>query len=458
MGIFGTLPENKVCKKQVEFGLRFLAEADKILITSLDSTTCLTGIAQLIVPQLADWCSIDLIEADGSIQPLILVHTNPAKAEFAQALRQRHPVNSKALFGLADVLRTGKAELYSELPQLCLEAVTLDADHLQFLQEIQLESLMIVPLVARGRTLGAITIVSAESGRHYSEVDLVLAEELAGRAALALDNARIYEAEQEARKAAELAAKHITRLYEAEQKARTEAEATQPHLALLAETRERNRLAQELHDNVAQALGYLNLKLAMTNSLLSEGQIEEAKTSLQELRNIVSETYTDVREEIFDLRAKVFSGLGFLDLLDKYIDKYRRFYKLNIELIKEEDEALFEFPPDVGPQIIRIIQEALINVRKHAKVDETVIRLGQEAGQIRIAIEDKGQGFNPGEVLQKKKSSFGLQIMQERAESIGGALEVRAAPGQGSQVVIRLPIFNRAVFCPDRLERVLVTS
>jgi signal transduction histidine kinase len=183
-------------------------------------------------------------------------------------------------------------------------------------------------------------------------------------------------------------------------------------------------------------LGYLNLKIATANSLLASGQIDAASTNLQEAKNVISETYTDVREEIFNLRAKLLSGLGFMELLDRYIDKYRRFYNLDIQLIQEADPALFEFPPEVTPQIVRTIQEALINIRKHAQVNTAFIYLGQEDGYIRIRIEDHGQGFDPAKI-KEKTSSFGLQIMRERVEGVGGNLEIDTAPDQGTRIILR---------------------
>ncbi|MCL4297008.1 MAG: hypothetical protein KJ077_14820 [Anaerolineae bacterium] len=226
------------------------------------------------------------------------------------------------------------------------------------------------------------------------------------------------------------------RLYEVEQQARAEAEAAQQRLALLAEMRERNRLAQELHDTVAQALGYLNLKIGMMSISLNSGEVDTARANLQELKQVIGETYTDVREEIFNLRAKVMSGMSFMEVLDRYITKYRRFYNLDIALIQEADPALFEFPPEVITQLIRTIQEALINVRKHTQVSRATIRLGQEAGYIWIIIEDEGQGFDL-EQAKEKTSSFGLQIMRERVESVGGSLEVNTAPGQGTRIILR---------------------
>lgn len=125
-----------------------------------------------------------------------------------------------------------------------------------------------------------------------------------------------------------------------------------------------------------------------------------------------------------------------MEVLDRYIDKYHRFYHLDIQLIQEADPTLFEFSPEVTSQLIRTIQEALINIRKHAQVDTAIIRLGQENGQVRLSIEDQGEGF----VLAKikgKTSSFGLQIMRERVESMNGTLEIDTIPSQGTRVILR---------------------
>lgn len=205
---------------------------------------------------------------------------------------------------------------------------------------------------------------------------------------------------------------------------------------LLAEMRERNRLAQELHDTVAQALGYLNLKINVAYTSLATHEVEAAKAHLQELKGVINETYTDVREEIFYLRAKVLSDLSFMELLKQYVDKYRRFYNLEIHLLQEADPTLFDFSAEVTTQLIRTIQEALINIRKHARVNTATIRLGRTDGALCISIEDAGQGFDLAQ-SRSKSSSFGLQIMRERVESVGGHLEVDTAPGQGTRIVLR---------------------
>ena len=108
----------------------------------------------------------------------------------------------------------------------------------------------------------------------------------------------------------------------------------------------------------------------------------------------------------------------------------------DIQLIQEAEADLFEFSAEVTPQLIRTIQEALINIRKHAHVNKVIIRLGQEEGAIRISIEDQGQGFDLDQI-KEKSVSFGLQMMRERVESVGGSMEVETAPGQGTQGVLR---------------------
>jgi signal transduction histidine kinase len=209
----------------------------------------------------------------------------------------------------------------------------------------------------------------------------------------------------------------------------------------LATLNERDRLARELHDNVAQSLGYINLQLSAVNQMLTNGQIDEAQTSLRNIKQVVGETYTDVREEIFNMHSAKMMGLGFLHTLCEYIRKYNQFYKLDIKLEIESDEALLDFSPNVETQLIRIIQEALINVRKHAGVNEALIRIQAGDDQLAFIIEDRGKGFaNEPPLTPGSKSGFGLQIMAERAESMGAVLQIDTPPEGGTRVIIWLPL------------------
>ena len=171
---------------------RFLAEAGRILSSSLDYDTTITNVARLAVPRVGDWCAVDLLEEDGAVRPVVVAHVDPAKVEWAKSLRERYPPDPTQDQGVYRVLRTGKPELYPEIPRELLVQAARDEEHLRLIEEIGMRSAMIAPLTARGRTIGAITFVSAESGRRFDEDDLHLAEELASRCAIAVDNAGLY--------------------------------------------------------------------------------------------------------------------------------------------------------------------------------------------------------------------------------------------------------------------------
>jgi GAF domain-containing protein len=174
--------------------LRFLADSSEALSSSLDYHATLASVARLSVPQLADWCAVDMVdEEDGTLERLAVVHEDPEKVSLAQELQERYPPDADAPYGLPQVLRSGRPELMPEIPQSLIEQNVSDEEHRALLNGLGLTSYMVVPLMVRERTIGAITFVSAESGRHYEESDLELAQELARRAALAVDNARLYE-------------------------------------------------------------------------------------------------------------------------------------------------------------------------------------------------------------------------------------------------------------------------
>ena len=178
---------------QAENGLRFLAEAGEVLSSSLNYGATLASVARLSVPRLADWCAVDIVAEDGFVRRLAVAHQDPNKVAWAHELQRRYPPDSDALRGVSGVLRTGQAEFYSEITEEMLTTVAYNEEHLELLREIGFSSVIIVPMATHGRVLGTITLVSAESGRRYEEADLGLAEELARRAALAVDNARLYE-------------------------------------------------------------------------------------------------------------------------------------------------------------------------------------------------------------------------------------------------------------------------
>ena len=178
--------------KRAEYGHRFLSEASRVLAGSLDYQETLRTVAELAVPAVADWCAVDLAAGDG-IERVAVTHVNPARIELAREMQERYPADPRTDQGVYGVLRHGRAELYREIPDAMLELAAQDPEHLEVLRAVGLRSAMLAPMTLRDRVLGVITFASAESGRRFDDHDLALAEDLALRAAAAVENARLYE-------------------------------------------------------------------------------------------------------------------------------------------------------------------------------------------------------------------------------------------------------------------------
>ncbi|MER3589858.1 MAG: histidine kinase, partial [Mastigocladus sp. ERB_26_1] len=186
-------------KKQAERYATFLDEASRLLASSLDYRTTLNHVAKLAVPTLADWCFIDIIENNLTVfDNPVVVASDPKKEALVLELRRRYPPSPDADYGAPKVLRTGIPELVTEIPDSIPLAIASDAEHLDLLLQLEAKSYMIVPLTIQERKLGTISFASSQPGRHYTQKDLAMATELARRAAIALDNARLYREAQAA--------------------------------------------------------------------------------------------------------------------------------------------------------------------------------------------------------------------------------------------------------------------
>ena len=185
-------------RKRRKEAQRFLVEASALLAASLDYETTLQSVARLSVPFVADWCIVYVVDDDGAIRPIAVMHGDAARVELVWELERRENQNPNALTGVPKAIRTGQSELYEDIPDAADATTAGDAGRFRVARHLDLKSAMIVPLVARGRTLGAITFATSESGRRYGHSDLAFAEDLAQRAAFAVDNARLYREAQEA--------------------------------------------------------------------------------------------------------------------------------------------------------------------------------------------------------------------------------------------------------------------
>jgi signal transduction histidine kinase len=185
----------------------FLAETSRCLAESLDYETTLTTCAGLSLPYLGAWCIVDICTLEGDIRRLAVLHPDPAKQELARTLHERYPPRPGDLLGAPRVIRTGRPEMVAEVSDEALREAAQDAEHVRLLEALGVGAYIIAPMVARGRTLGAITFVTTESGRRLGDLDTLMAQDLASRAAMAVANPRLHAEALEARGTAEAASR-----------------------------------------------------------------------------------------------------------------------------------------------------------------------------------------------------------------------------------------------------------
>lgn len=218
-------------RKRAEETEHYLARASDVLGSSLDYETTLERLAQIVVPELADWCAVHIVE-DGTPRQLAVAHVDPAKVKWARDINQRYPSRADSPSGVPNVVKTGRPELHSDVTDEMLVAGAIDAEHLALMRQAGLRSALVVPLLASEHAVGALTLISTESGRRFTDRDLPLAMELGRRAAVAVEHARLHRQAVSARSAAE----RLQRLTSALAEARTEDDVARIVVLSLRET------------------------------------------------------------------------------------------------------------------------------------------------------------------------------------------------------------------------------
>lgn len=273
-----------------------------------------------------------------------------------------------------------------------------------------MHALLAVPIISGGNILGNLYLADKVDPAlpSFSVEDEQTLVRFATQAALAIDNARLHRRVQN-----------------------------------LAITEERERIAREMHDSLAQVLGYVNTKAQAVEELLRGEQVERAAQQLGQLGQAARAAYADVREGILGLRTSLGPQRGLLEALSEYLEQWRDQSGIEARLVVEPaGGCLDSLNPGAELQLLRIIQEALANVRKHADGRCVRVRLVETAVSVEAAIEDDGRGFDPRHVRGGGNDAaphFGLATMRERAESIGGTLEIVSSAGQGTRILVRIP-------------------
>jgi nitrate/nitrite-specific signal transduction histidine kinase len=276
-------------------------------------------------------------------------------------------------------------------------------------------SVACVSLRAQDRVIGILTLYSREE-RSFDPKEKEWLKAIGNHLGIAIENALLYQ-EMESR------VKELTN-----------------EVQSLAVLRERDRLAREMHDGFAQSLGYLHLQLVTTASLVEEGRTAEASRAIAQMEQVVGETYDDVREVISNLRSTLLKPGGLVPTLEEYVPEYGLFYDLEASFVADLDENELCLPQSSEVQLLRIVQEALSNVRKHAQAQHVWVSLATRNSYCKLQVKDDGIGFDSDGVSTEQSGHFGLLVMQERATDLGGTCAVESVPRQGTTVTIEIPI------------------
>jgi signal transduction histidine kinase len=401
-----------------------LAEATTVLSASLDYQETLTRIVHLAVPHIADWCALDLENEQGVVERLAVAHTDALKVEKARQLAERYPPDPTSRYGIHEVFRTGAPILVPELTEATLRERVRSPEHLAAIRELDVRSYMCVPLRTHGRTIGVLTFVAGRARRGYGAADLQFAQDVAARAALAVENARAYE---ETRRANNLKDEFLA------------------------------TLSHELRTPLNAILGYARM---LKSGMVSESRLPRAVEIIH--KNSVS--LAKIVEDVLDV-SRIVSGK--LRLNTQYLD-LAPVLALSVETVQPAAEAKnIRLHAVVDPgrthvsgdpdRLQQVMWNLLSNAVKFTPNDGTVtVSLQPTDGHVEIAVADNGVGIAPDflphifERFRQGDSRFarefgglglGLAIARHIVEMHGGTIEATSpGVGKGSTFRVRLPI------------------
>jgi signal transduction histidine kinase len=429
---------------QAEQAGRFMAEVSDVLASSLDYETTLASVARLAVPRLADWCAVHVAGADGTIQQLALAHAGSAPIERVQRALGRYLDDAQAPYGVASVIRTGKPALLAHLPG------EHDVDSRDRAADLGERSLMVVPLIAVGRTFGTITFISAAAGQPYGPSDLALALDLAHHAALAVDNARLYREAQSLNAALDQrVAQRTLELEQSNRRLETEIADHQnatDQLRLLAahlqsaREQERIRIAQEIHDEIGTLMTAIKMDLAFLSKEIAGKSGKKSPESLcaeiAATTKLVDNAIQTVHGIVLELRPAVLDHMGLQPALEWQMQEFQA--RTQIECRSSFNLDSLHLDPERSTTVFRILQEALTNVARHAHATRVDASLRVQDRHLVLEVRDNGVGISAEQ--SSGTNRFGLLGMRERVHVFGGSVVVHGAPGQGTVVTVRIPV------------------
>ena len=441
----------------------FLAETSRCLADSLDFQSTLETAAGLALPHFGTWCMVDVVESDGSIRRVAVIHPDPEKQEAARLYYEAHPPGKDDPIGAPHIIRTSESEFVVVASEDTLAEIADDRQR-NLLRELGARSFLMVPMRARARTLGAITFVS-DALRNYDDADLLLAEDLGRRCAMALDNARLYRESHDAlviaeeasaraetaREDAAYAAQRAEALRATAEAAREEAETANKSKESLLAT-----MSHEFRTPLGIVLGYVGLlkdEVAGPINDAQRKQLERISTASTHLLRLIEEILTisqvnagrgEVHLEEVDLSALLRDATA---LLAPMAD----LKKLTLALQLPEQPIVF--PTDPG-KFRQIVFNLAANAVKFTNAGEVRLSLDTDDAFLVLRVSDTGIGISPEDAEHLFESfwrvrqtgprhtpgtGLGLSITRQLAELLGGDVSVESCPGRGSAFTVRLP-------------------
>ncbi len=409
----------------------FLADASRLLALSLDFETTLSAVAALALPFLGSWCFVDVMTGDGTMRRLAVIHPDPSMQTLARRLEAGWPPKRDDPVGIPRAVRTRRSEVIPVVTDDVLRAAARDDANLETLRQLGIGSLMVVPLIARDDVLGAITFVSANSGHQYTEDDLDLAEDLAARAATAIDNSLLFRAAERARAEAEEAnrAKSLF-LTTMSHELRTPLNAIAGYAELLS-MEIKGPLNDAQHDQVARIRSNQSHLLGLVNAVLDVAKLSEGRMELHLEPVGVAEVLDAVEAMVAPLAGK--KGIPYpRECAGSALRVCADREKVEQILVNLFTNAV-KFTPASGR----------IDVGCQAEGDHVAVRV-RDTG-IGIAPEHLDVIFEPfvqvtnGLTRTEEGTGLGLAISRSLAREMGGSLTARSEPGEGSTFTLRLP-------------------
>jgi signal transduction histidine kinase len=414
--------------------IAFLGEASTVLASSLDYHTNLMSVAKLAVKRLADWCAVDVVDENEGFHRVALVHRDPSRLQWARDFQARFKEKSAAPHGVAHVMRTGKAKIYTDIPDSMLIALAQDAEHFKILQELGLASAMVVPLVARDRTLGAMTFASENPAKRYTQDDLNFAEELARRAALGIDNARLYSEAQNALREVQSKTAEIQRL-NAELEQRVQERTAQLQMMV----KELEAFTYSISDDMRGPLRAID----GFSRVLMEEYPDKMDAEGNRLLNIIRSNARSMSELIDGLLAFSHLGRQPLDQADVNMEELAKSVFDEVQSANSERRVVLELqalPPAFGDRtmIRHVLYNLISNAFKFTRPKENAaIEIGFVTGgnQNTYYVRDNGVGFD----MQYSAKLFGVfqrlhNVDEFEGSGVGLALVQRMVLRNGGRV------------------------